>query len=217
MEFADKAREMYRHAELFFSGEMELGLDVFDNVLQVPLIARRSNLAPDEVLTRLGLTRNNRPLVLIAFGGEGLRGRLPDVGPLTDRYQFIATPPLVKPERSIHFVDQGLFDEAGIAYNDLVRAVDAAILKPGYSTIAECAANQTAAVVVPRAGFAEAPVLEKWAYDNLPSVELSRNDFFAGSWGNALDKLVAKRPWDFSHLRVNGAEIIARELLKRTA
>ena len=172
-----------------------------------------SSLSPDEIRSRLGLEHETRPLVLVALGGEGLRGQLVPKPDVVQKYSLLATPPLPRNAEGVRFIDDALLEANGLAYHDLVHAVDAAILKPGYSTIAECAANRTLVALVPREGFAEAPVLEQWVYRNIPSVRLERDQFLAGQWGDALDELLDNGSSIEFPTEVNGAEVIATELL----
>ena len=84
---------------------------------------------------------------LPSFGGYGVDGHRP-------RRRSTST-------ASWHVVrvpDAAIYD-AGLRYEDLVRAVDVVLTKPGYGIIAECIANDTALVYTSRGRFAEYPVL----------------------------------------------------------
>jgi len=214
--FADIASRYYSRAEVFYSGGMEFGLEAFKEIERVPLIARGSALSKEEAKRQLGLN-SDRPVVLIAFGGEGLKGFEVPADSLLQSCQFVATPPLHDLHPAIRFISEKEINARGLRYNDLVRAADAAILKPGYSTVAECAANGTAIVVVPRVSFPEADVIQRFVEQNLPSETLSIEQLLAGEWDSALRSLLAKRPFDFRDIRTNGAEIIARRILQRFA
>ena len=213
LRFADLAAEFQSHAEIMFSGGMELGLESFRKVERVPLIARRSSYSKAEARKLLGIS-GDHPVVLIAFGGEGLKGLVPPSNELMRTYQFIATPPLDDVHPDVRYLTEEELSHHGLRYNDLVRAVDAAILKPGYSTVAECVANETAIVIVPRVTFPEADVIQHYVEQNLPSVTLSTEDLLAGKWDNAVRSLFAERPFDFGNLPANGANVVAQRILE---
>ncbi len=50
---------------------------------------------------------------------------------------------------------------AGLRYEDVVRAVDVVVTKPGYGIIAECLANDTALLYTSRGHFIEYDVLTR--------------------------------------------------------
>ncbi|MFH0883939.1 MAG: hypothetical protein V2A56_13200 [bacterium] len=212
--FADAASAFQSHAEVIFSGGMELGLESFRNVERVPLIARRSSLSKAEAKGQLGFSID-RPVVLIAFGGEGLKGLVPPSDALMRSYQFVATPPLDNVHPDVRYLTERELTLLSFRYSDLVRAADVTILKPGYSTVAECAANDTAVVIVPRITFPEADIIQRYVEENLPSVTLPTEDFLAGRWDEAVNTLFAKRPFDFVNLQTNGAAIVAQRILER--
>ena len=214
LRFADAAAEFESYAEVMYSGGMELGLDSFKRVERVPLIARRSSYSKQEAKKLLGIP-GDRPSVLVAFGGEGLKGLVAPSDELMRSYHFIATPPLDDVHPNVRYLTEKELSTHGLRYNDLVRAVDAAILKPGYSTVAECAANETGVVIVPRVTFPEADVIQRYVEENLPSVTLSTDKMLAGRWDEAVHSLFAKRPFDFGSIETNGAEIVARRILER--
>jgi len=209
------ARGWYGSIRTFYSGEMDLPLPAFSSVERVPLIARRSTLAAAEVRELLGID-SRKPVVLLAFGGEGLKGLRGIDERAANEFQLVATPPLPNLGESVLYVTDEFLHEKGIRYCDLVHAADIAMIKPGYSTVAECAANQTAVLHVPREGFIEADVIGRWIEENLPSEVLDRDDFQSGRWATAIFRLWEKSPFLFKPLETNGAEVVARRLLEET-
>ena len=66
--------------------------------------------------------------------------------------------------RGYHVLLPGMIDESamydrGYRYEDLVRAVDVVVTKPGYGIISECLANDTALLYTSRGDFREYQVL----------------------------------------------------------
>ena len=69
---------------------------------------------------------------------------------------------------------------AGCRYEDLVRAVDVVVTKPGYGIIAECLANDTALLYTSRGHFIEYDVLVAAMPHFLRARYIGHADLFAG-------------------------------------
>jgi hypothetical protein len=82
--------------------------------------------------------------------------------------------------------------EKGYRYEDLVRAVDVIVTKPGYGIISECIANDTAMLYTSRGEFREYPVLVSEMPKYLRCEYVEQNDLFSGNWKPALDRLLAQ-------------------------
>lgn len=215
--FVDEARAWYSTAKVFFAAGMTLGMEDFPVVEHVPLISRRSNKSASEVRGALNLDNDPRPMLLLAFGGEGL-ATAPVIDPrVLELYLLVATPPLPDDLTGVHHLTTETLAEEGLRYNDLVRAADVALVKPGYSTVSECAGNETALLVVPRDGFAESGVLIDWIRQHMPHALLPLDDFQHGQWSRALSELEAKKPYRFDGYGTDGAEVIARRALEMIA
>ena len=212
--FADRAAASYTACKRLFRIPMHIGMHVFPVVEDVPLVARHSKIDKEEIRSRLELADEERPLVLIAFGGEGLLDTAMPDATLRTRYHFIVTPPIDNPGEGFFYLDDHQMEQLGLTYTDLVHGVDVVMSKPGYSTVAETAANHTGLILTDRNDFIEAKAIHDYAEAEIPTVRLSLDNLFAGRWGDALDVLLAKRPFDFSNLRSDGAEVVARRLLK---
>ena len=59
----------------------------------------------------------------------------------------------------IHVIDDDWIYERGFRYEDLVRASDVVMTKPGYGIVSECLANGAAILYTARGRFAEYPVM----------------------------------------------------------
>ena len=75
----------------------------------------------------------------------------------------------------------------GFRYEDVVKAVDVVVTKPGYGIIAECAANGTALMYTSRGHFAEHDVLVAGMPRYLRTRYLDQATLLAGRWAPALD------------------------------
>ena len=100
----------------------------------------------------------------------------------------------------------------GYRYEDLVKAVDVVVTKPGYGIISECLANDTALLYTSRGDFREYPVLVEAMPRFLRSAFIGHEDLFSGNWAPHMDRLLAQ-PSPPEKPATNGAEIAANRLL----
>jgi L-arabinokinase len=176
------------------------GFATMPTVIDVPFVARQSSRDPREVRQALGLPED-RCLVLVSFGGYGLEGlNVSALRQLAD-YQVLVPGD----------VDESAMYASGLRYEDLVRAVDVVVTKPGYGIISECIANDTALLYTSRGHFVEYDVLVSAMPRYLRSAFIHQDDLFSGNWRVHLDWLVAQ-PDPPEHPATNGAAIAADHL-----
>jgi hypothetical protein len=177
------------------------------------------------VRRRLGLPQD-RPLVLLSFGGYGLARleaalrdqpsapsgwRLGDYAVVTtDLDPDGSATPWVVP------VDEGRLYGSGLRYEDLVAAVDIVLTKPGYGIIAECIANDTAILYTSRGRFVEYDVLVAEMPRYLRAGFIGHEDLYGGRWVEHLDRVLAL-PTPPERPPTNGAEVVAELILERLA
>ena len=101
-----------------------------------------------------------------------------------------------------------------VPHEDLMRACDAIIGKPGYGTVAEAVTHGTRFLHLPRPGFREVPLLTAALARYGGERAMPREDYVAGRWRAHLDALF-DRPPPAAPIATNGAEFIADELLGR--
>jgi L-arabinokinase len=100
----------------------------------------------------------------------------------------------------------------GLRYEDLVRAADVVVTKPGYGIIAECIANDAAIVYTDRGRFAEYDVLVDAMPRYLRTRYMPREHLFTGQWRDHLDA-VLDGPAPPERPRTDGALVAAARLL----
>jgi hypothetical protein len=103
---------------------------------------------------------------------------------------------------------------SGLRYEDVVRAVDVVITKPGYGIIAECLANDAALLYTSRGPFIEFDVLTAESPNFLRTAYIDHASLFAGRWKESLDALLAQ-PAPREQPAVDGADVAAGLLLAR--
>jgi len=193
-------REATAHASCYVRLPMWGGFEMApaDKTFDVALVARRSNRKPLETRRALGLPVDRR-LVLISFGGHGLKGMAPQAfASFGDDYAAVLTghleisAPARESGRSVfEFDEQALYDR-GWRYEDLVAAVDVVATKPGFGIIAECAANDTALLYTSRGHFVEYEVLVQEMPRYVRSQFIPQEALFAGEWLPYLEELLAQ-------------------------
>jgi L-arabinokinase len=102
--------------------------------------------------------------------------------------------------------------DKGYRYEDLVRAVDVVVTKPGYGIISECIANDTAMLYTSRGDFREYPVLVSEMAKYVRCEYIDHDELFSGNWAPHLDRLLAQ-PSPPVKPATNGAEVAAKTLL----
>ncbi len=177
------------------------GFGAFARVIDLPFVARRSTRDPAETRRALGVSDDAR-VVLPSFGGHGLDRLTSDMVPAGYHVLFA-------------FDEKKLYAE-GFRYEDLVRAADVVVTKPGYGIIAECLANGTALVYTDRGHFIEYDVLVAAMPRVLRAAYISHDDLFSGRWAPHLDAVLAQ-PEPPERPATNGAEVAADLLLSLAA
>jgi UDP:flavonoid glycosyltransferase YjiC (YdhE family) len=189
-----------------------------DRTVDLPLVARKSKRAPAATRRALGLPEDKK-LVLLSFGGHGLKGMSPEAFRcFGNDFVAILTGHLEMSDAAgrsrrgvVEFDEQALYD-AGWRYEDLVAAADVVATKPGYGIIAECAANSTSMLYTSRGHFVEYEVLVREMPAFIRCRYIPQEDLFAGNWRPYLDALLAQdRP---PPPNVEGAAVAAERILE---
>ena len=220
-DLADRLGQIYATARSALRLPMHGGFETFPTVIDLPFVARRSSREPSATRRALQLPESER-LALVSFGGYGLNGL--DLEALTRLEGHVALlsaqspmgelPAALRNGRrgSLLPFDERAMYAAGFRYEDLVRAADIVITKPGYGIISECIANDTALLYTSRGRFVEYDVLVSEMPRFLRARYISHDDLFAGRWDRHLDALLAQaQPPEIPS--VNGAETAAKLLL----
>ncbi|MBC8278765.1 MAG: hypothetical protein H8E46_11080 [FCB group bacterium] len=161
-------------------------LSAFPRIADIPLICRESQLSRQEARRIAGLP-DDKTIVLFSFGGFGLDD-IEDAKPDIDSDTVVVvTQPDIEKEDWIYFPREEL-KRRGLKYQDLVRAADVVITKPGYGIVTECIANDTAMVYVKRDDFAEYPVLAEAVEKHLSSSQISLKGLLGGKWKEAIGR-----------------------------
>ena len=192
--------ESYAQTTLALRLPMWGGFETMPRIEDLPFVARHSRREPDDTRRALGVPLDAH-VVLSSFGGYGVDG-------------------MAKPSvANYHVLWPGDIDEAamyvqGYRYEDLVRAVDVVVTKPGYGIISECLANDTALLYTSRGDFREYSVLVQAMPKFLRSAFIGRDDLFSGNWAPHLARLLAQ-PSPAETPATNGAVVAADMILQQ--
>ncbi len=220
LELARDIRRAYRSATRVLRLPMSGGFEGLEAVAcDIPFIARRSRRDVDEIRQLLGLPprAEGRPLVLMSFGGYGVSGLDTSALAALRDYTVATTDSpareyTITPAPGLLYISEHDLYGCGLRYEDLVRAADVVVTKPGYGIISEAIANNTALLYTSRGHFVEYDVLVKEMPRYLRAKFIEQEDLLAGRWEAALDALLAQ-PAPSERARLDGAEIAAREIL----
>jgi hypothetical protein len=221
-EVAREIRRLYSSATLALRLPMAGGFGGMERVTRdIPFVARHSSRTPDDVRGALGLPprATGKPLVLMSFGGYGVAGL--DVSALAALQDYtIATTDspsnnnVISPTTGLLYLSERQIYDSGLRYEDLVRAADVVVTKPGYGIISEAIANDAALLYTSRGHFVEYDVLVKEMPRYLRTQYIEQKQFLNGDWSAALRALLAK-PAPPECPPLNGADVAAGEILKR--
>jgi L-arabinokinase len=204
-------REAYRQADRLLRLPFAGDLTAFRRIEDVPLVVRKPPITKAEARRRLGL--DDRPAVLLSFGGLGLPGLRPAAFGELAGYQLLLTgragggplPP------NLRRLDGDALDAAGLSYPDLVGAADVVVTKPGYGIVTDCIGAGTRLVYTDRGDFPEYPIMVAEMGRYLPAVFASNDQVREGRVGPALEAVLAMPFPDPP--RTDGAAVAAERLL----
>jgi L-arabinokinase len=203
-------RESYRQATRVLRLPISGGFEGLDGLTRnIPFIARSSGHDPDDVRRHFRVP-HDKPMVLMSFGGYGLQG----LGTLAlaklDRYSIVAgglKEATIETGSEVIQITEHQLMEKGYRYNDLVRAADIVITKPGYGIVTDCIANDTAIVYTSRGRFAEYDLFVEEMPRYVRTQFIDQKKLLAGDWSEALERVLAQpipnKP------AINGADIVA--------
>jgi L-arabinokinase len=214
-------RELYGAATRALRLPMSGGFDGLEGITtDIPFIARQSTRTRADVRAAVLGSRadGSKPLVLISFGGYGVAGMETASLARLDAYT-ICTTDLPARDHAVgpapgllHLSEQDLYGN-GYRYEDLVRAADVVVTKPGYGIISEAIANDAALLYTSRGRFVEYDVLVREMPRFLRSQFISQERLLTGHWAPALEQLLALPPPP-ERPPLNGAVVAAEAILE---
>jgi hypothetical protein len=178
---ARRIGEIYNQTTLALRLPMWGGFETMPDVLDLPFVARKSRRDSADVRKAFGIP-GDQNVVLTSFGGYGLEGLNSDALRSLPGYHVLLP----------GMIDENAMYDRGYRYEDLVRAADVVVTKPGYGIISECLANDTALLYTSRGDFREYEVLVDSIPRFLNCAFIDHADLFSGRWAPHLDALLAQ-------------------------
>ena len=177
---AGRAARAYGNAALLLELPFAGDLSAFREREQVGFVARRPRVERADARRRLGL--DDRPAVLVSFGGIGLPGLTPAVLVREAGFRFLYPEDL----------ETDRLDALGLHYPDVVGSVDAVVTKPGYGIVTDAIAAGTRLVYTERGDFPEYPIMVAEMAQHLACVHVGNEDLRAGRIGDAIRSVLTR-------------------------
>jgi len=185
---AEHCAAAYRKASLLLRLPFSGDLSSFPRIEDVPLVARRPRVAKAEARRRLRL--DQRPAVLLSFGGIGLPGFRPPVLAPMGEFQFLVSDRGEGLPENVRVVSGERLRVLGLGYEDVVGAADVVVSKPGYGIVTDAIGARTRLVYTDRGDFPEYPILVEEMKRHLPSAYVTNDELREGRFAHALREVL---------------------------
>lgn len=200
----------YHKATLALTLPYPCGCSMFPRQEALPWISRTSRLSKPEARRAFALPPS-AAIVLLSFGGMGL-DRLPWKRLAEQKdYFFVTTGSARRRDGNLLTMPVNHND-----YEDLLRAADAVVAKPGYGIVADILTHRLPMLYTDRGEFAEYPRLVQALGECATAAFIPNADLLAGDLRPYLDRLLAQPP-HWPQVDLNGAQVAAQKILSLLA
>jgi L-arabinokinase len=221
-DLVEDIRAAYQNASAALRLPMAGGFHGLEGITRnIPFIARESRREVDLVRRSIGLPprRGGKPLVLLSFGGYGIQGLNTSACADLKDWTFATTElpaggHSVKPIPGLLNISRQQLETNGLRYEDLVRAADVVLTKPGYGIVSEAIANETALLYTSRGHFVEYDVLVKEMPRYIRAQFIDQRDLLSGNWAPFLEGVLSQ-PAPPEKPALNGADVAAEIILRQ--
>ncbi len=197
----------YAKASLALTLPYPCDTSMFARQQAIPWVARRSLLTREDARKTFQLPQA-ATIILLSFGGLGL-DRLPwQRLKQQTKFLFVSTGDIRRSDGNVRFLPEPQSD-----YQDLVRACDAIVTKPGYGIVADVLAHQVPMLYTDRGEFPEYPRLVEALRDCATSEYISQDELLDGNLAPYLERLLNQEP-NWPAIDLAGAKSAAVEVLK---
>jgi UDP:flavonoid glycosyltransferase YjiC (YdhE family) len=199
-------RTFYEKASLALTLPYPCDMSMFPNRQAIPWVARVSRLTKEEARRRFNLPQS-ATLVLLSFGGIGLNSLPWDRFKRLKEFFFVATGPAEVSQTNLL-----VLSEVQHHYEDLLRAVDVIVTKPGYGIVADAISHQVPMLYTDRGEFQEYPKLVEALHDCATAEYIPQSELRAGNVGSYLDRLLSKQS-HWPSINLDGANVAAETII----
>lgn len=201
-------KRMGTYLKLPFSHPVSL----FGEVVEVPLLARRSGMSRDSISHELSIDPGDaRPRVLLGMRGFPQPELLEVLARDGRDFLFLHLEPFAGPlPPNARQVPR----ETPVGFPELLSACDVVVSKLGYGMLAEAVTAGISLLYPPRVGFREDDLLRASVSRYLRSREIPLADFQAGRWVLHLHELLSMSSPTLT-MESDGALVCATEIIQR--
>ncbi len=201
-------KEIYQQVDYHIQAE-PFSYSVKNSFICAP-ISRRFRNSREHTRKSLNIT-TDKPVLLLSTGGIASKHDFLEKLARMQDLQFIV--PNDAKQISLYDNIIELPHHSQYYHPDLVNAADAVICKVGYSTIAEIYQAGLPVLYVSRKDFRESYPISDFLHANLPSIEISVEEFEQQNWFHYIPDLIKKQP--LSGNRPNGDIQCADFIIKK--
>jgi L-arabinokinase len=197
----------YAKATLALTLPYPCDMSMFPTYQPISWIARTSPLTKQQAQAKFDLPPT-ATIVLVSFGGLGLN-RLPwqQLKQLR-KFFFVATG-----DRYSRVGNLLVLPDAQSEYEDLIRAADVIVTKPGYGIVADVIAHRLPILYTDRGNFPEYPCLVEAMRDCATAEHIPQSDLLSGKIEPYLTRLLSK-PAHWPEVDIRGAQVAASTVLR---
>jgi len=209
--FVKKFNDVYEKTDLLLRLPFAPPMAQFPTQIDIPLLAQPGKACRNKMVDRSYCDiSTTKPWVLLSFTSLDLnRQALENIRQLSADYEFFCVEPLSFPDSCLHTIRRN-----DVCFADILASCDLVISKPGFGLVSECIVNNKPLIYSDRGDFAEYPYLVKGIESYLKNAFLPSEKLYAGDLRQSLKK-IKTAPEPSKNLASGGADLIARELLKR--
>lgn len=203
----EEIESFYKKTGLALTLPYPCDMNVFPRREPIPWVTRVSALSKDQARTKFKLPAS-ATIILLSFGGLRLE-RLPwERLRRLREYFFIATGKTEATNGNVL-----ILPDVQRQYEDLVRAVDVIVTKPGYGIVADAIAHQLPMLYTDRGEFPEYPRLVEALRDCTTAEFIPQSELLSGNIVPYLRTLLEK-PQNWPAVALNGAQVAAEKVLE---
>ena len=204
----EKIKQSYAHADLLLRLPMAGDMSAFPRIENIPLIAQRSIQTRENILVKLGVNpASNKKIILLALRNHDLARMDLNLWKKHENFLFIIPDSKFDLDKNILTIPADF-----CLFEDLIKASDLVVSKPGYGIVSGCIANRTPLLYTSRDDFVEYEVLHFYILKNMPGIFVPREDFMNGKWVDYIkfEKLPEK---GWSKTSIDGAQKSAERVV----
>lgn len=209
-EFTPLIEEMtvhYARASLALTLPYPCDTSMFKRCQPIPWVARSSPLTKEKAREKFQLPQR-ATIILLSFGGIGLTSMPWQRLKQLNDFLFVSTGFDLPSAGNVR-----ILPDSQSRYEDLVRASDAIVSKPGYGIVADVLAHQVPILYTDRGEFPEYPRLVDALRDCATSQYITQDELLGGDLAGHLALLLNQTPhWPATDL--SGAQHAAKMILQ---